>query len=90
MKHQKRKENSLIIMRFQQLHTMMLIMMNLHGRSINVGLKRLEGIVQIRHGISVGGGRNSNGGGQSGGLLKDFTTGVGRFCVENAWVERRG
>ena len=68
-------------MSMKQIRTMVLIVMNLHGRSIDVRLKCLKGIVQIRHGIRVGGGRNGDGGGQSGGFLKDFTTGVGGFCV---------
>lgn len=61
--------------------TMMLIMMNLHRRSINVRFKSLKGIIEVRNSIGISCGRNSNGGGQSSSFLEEVATGVGSLCM---------
>jgi hypothetical protein len=51
----------------------MLIMMNLHSRSINVRFQRLKRIIQIRHRVRIG--SHGNGEGGSDGFLEEITTG---------------
>jgi hypothetical protein len=60
--------------------TMVLIMMNLHSRSINIRFKSLKRVIQIRHRIGVGNGGNGDGSCQSGCFLEEFTAGISSFC----------
>jgi hypothetical protein len=59
--------------------TMMLIMMDLHGRSINVGLKSIKVVLEIRNRVRIGsyGGCNASSEGYS--LLEEGTTAGSSF-----------
>ena len=60
----------------------MLVVVNLHCGCINVRFKRLEGIIQVRYGICVGGSRDCDRRGNTSGLLEDITTSAWcGFCV---------
>lgn len=61
---------------------MMLVVVDLHGGSINVGFKGVEGIIQVGDRVGVGNGRDC-GSGETGGFGKDGATGRARSvcCV---------
>mmetsp|Transcript_15461 Transcript_15461/g.31417 ORF Transcript_15461/g.31417 Transcript_15461/m.31417 type:complete len:241 (+) Transcript_15461:177-899(+) len=65
--------------------SVMFVVMDFHGRSVNVGFKGLKGVREVRNGVRVGSGRRSGNrstGGQSGSsLLKESTTRRRSICL---------
>jgi hypothetical protein len=59
--------------------TMMFVMVDLHGRGINVRLKGLEAVRKIRNKVGVGSSRGSKRDSSSKGLSEDITTVDARF-----------
>mmetsp|Transcript_2774 Transcript_2774/g.6324 ORF Transcript_2774/g.6324 Transcript_2774/m.6324 type:complete len:238 (+) Transcript_2774:352-1065(+) len=53
--------------------SMMLIMMDFHGRSIDVGLEGLKGVVKVGNRVGVGYEGCSDGGGDGGSLFEDLS-----------------
>ena len=54
--------------------SMMLVMMNLHGGSINIRLESIKGISEVRDKVSVGSSWDSNSGGEGCSLGEEGTT----------------
>jgi|EP00970_Alexandrium_tamarense_P001160 hypothetical protein len=63
--------------------SMMLIMMDFHGRSIDVGLEGLKGVVKVGNRVGVGYEGCSDGGGDGGSLLEDLSAVGSGLCGYN-------
>ncbi len=58
----------------------MLVVVNLHGRGIDVRFEGLKGVEQVWYGVGVGSGWCCDGSSNSCTLLQDVSARVGGFC----------
>ena len=66
---------------------MVLVVMEFHGRSVNVRFEGLEGVRKVGDGVGIGNGGDGDGCGQGSGLGEEGATGVGGcVCLESVCV----